>query len=273
MPSLLSRLSRPGKEEKSLPDPSNPAPTRGLALVTGGGSGIGAAVAVALARSGIIPVLVGRRADALAHTRAQIRELGFDAKAVPWDIGNGDSAVALVEHVESTVGDVDVLVHAAGNQHRSPALDFPLTQWDAIHGLHLRAAFCLSQAIGRSLVAAGRPGSLIFIGSMTSERLGLSDVVAYAAAKSGLLGLMRTLAVEWAPHRIRSNAILVGFVETAMTRDVDQSPARRALVSRIPLGSTGSPDDIGQAAVFLASPSARYVTGSCLTVDGGWSVA
>jgi 2-deoxy-D-gluconate 3-dehydrogenase len=148
-----------------------------------------------------------------------------------------------------------------------------MAKWDAIQGLHLRAAFCLSQAVGRSLVAAGRPGSLIFIGSMTSERLGLPDIVAYAAAKSGLLGLMRTLAVEWAPHRIRSNAILVGFVETELTHDVDQLPARRALVSRVPLGTTGSPQDIGNAAAFLASTSASYVTGSCLTVDGGWSVA
>lgn len=244
-----------------------------LALVTGGGSGIGAGVALALARTRITPVLVGRRAEALAQVQGHIRDLGVDAHAVPWDIGNGDSAAQLVEHIGSTLGTVDVLVHAAGNQHRSPALEFPMAEWDAIHGLHLRAAFCLSQAVGRSLVAAGRPGSLIFVGSMTSERLGLPDIVAYAAAKSGLLGLMRTLAVEWAPHRIRSNAILVGFVDTEMTRDVAQLPARRALTSRVPLGSTGSPDDIGHAAAFLASSSARYVTGSCLTVDGGWSVA
>jgi 2-dehydro-3-deoxy-D-gluconate 5-dehydrogenase len=252
---------------------SNHGTTNGLALVTGGGSGIGAAVAVALARSGFSPVLVGRRPEALNQTRARIREFGFDAHVTPWDIGNGDSATQLVDQIESAVGAIDVLVHAAGNQYRSPALDFALAEWDAVHGLHLRAAFCLSQAIGRSLVATGRPGSLIFIGSMTSERLGLPDVVAYAAAKSGLLGLMRTLAVEWAPQGIRSNAILVGFVDTEMTRDVNQSAARQALMSRIPLGSTGSPDDIGQAAAFLASPSARYVTGSCLTVDGGWSVA
>lgn len=244
-----------------------------LALVTGGGSGIGAGIALALSRNGITPVLVGRGAEALEGTRARIREEGMAAHAVPWDLGNGDSAAQLLAHIESTVGTVEVLAHAAGNQHRSPALEFPMDEWDAIHGLHLRAAFCLSQAVGRSLVEAGRPGSLVFVGSMTSERLGLPDIVAYAAAKSGLLGLMRTLAVEWAPHRIRSNAILVGFVGTEMTRDVDQLPARRALVSRVPLGSTGSPDDIGQAAAFLASPAADYVTGSCLTVDGGWSVA
>jgi 2-deoxy-D-gluconate 3-dehydrogenase len=252
---------------------SQPHPQPSLALVTGGGSGIGSGIAHALARAGVTPVLVGRRAEALAQTQDQIRQLGLDAHSVPWDIGNGDSAGQLVQHIESTLGTVEVLVHAAGNQHRTPALDFPMAKWDAIQGLHLRAAFCLSQAVGRSLVAAGRPGSLIFIGSMTSERLGLPDIVAYAAAKSGLLGLMRTLAVEWAPHRIRSNAILVGFVETELTHDVDQLPARRALVSRVPLGTTGSPQDIGNAAAFLASTSASYVTGSCLTVDGGWSVA
>jgi 2-dehydro-3-deoxy-D-gluconate 5-dehydrogenase len=256
-----------------MADTSTEHATGRMALVTGGGSGIGAGIALALAASGITPVLIGRRAEALARAQSHLRELGYEAHAVPWDVGNGDSAGELVDHIESTRGVVEVLVHAAGNQHRAPALEYPMAEWDAIHGLHLRAAFCLAKAVGRSLVAAGRPGSLIFVGSLTSERLGLPDVVAYAAAKSGLLGLMRTLAVEWAPHRIRSNAILVGFVETELTRDVDDLPARRALVSRVPLGSTGSPDDIGQAAVFLASSSAGYITGSCLTVDGGWSVA
>lgn len=244
-----------------------------FALVTGGGSGIGAGVGLALAQSGMTPVLVGRRAAALKQSQRDINHLGLDAHIVTWDLGNGDTAAELVQHIESTIGVVEVLVHAAGNQHRSPALDFPLSEWDAIHGLHLRAAFSLSQAVGRSLVAAERPGSLIFIGSMTRERVGIADIVAYAAAKSGLLGLMRTLAVEWGPYRIRANAILVGFVETDLTSDVDQRPARRQLVSRVPLGSSGSPGDVGGAAAFLASAAADYVSGSCITVDGGWSVA
>jgi 2-dehydro-3-deoxy-D-gluconate 5-dehydrogenase len=139
--------------------------------------------------------------------------------------------------------------------------------------LHLRAAFLLAQAVGQRMINSGRGGSLVFIGSLTSERLGMPNTVAYAAAKSGLLGMMRTLAVEWGPHSIRSNAILVGFVATEMTRDVDQQPARKALTSRAPMGRLGTPDDIGEAAAYLASDAARFVTGTCLTVDGGWSIA
>jgi 2-dehydro-3-deoxy-D-gluconate 5-dehydrogenase len=245
----------------------------GLALVTGGGSGIGAGIAAALAAAGIRPVLVGRRAEALAAVRDDIRRSGADAEAVPWDIGSGESAAELVRHVTSNFGLVSVLVHAAGNQHRAPALDFARAEWDSVIGLHLTAAFSLSQAVGRALIEAGQPGSLIFIGSMTSERLGLANGVAYSAAKSGLLGLMRTLAVEWGPHGIRSNAILVGFVKTELTRHIDETPARRLLVGRAPMGPHVDPADIGGAAAFLASADASHVTGSCLTVDGGWSIA
>jgi NAD(P)-dependent dehydrogenase (short-subunit alcohol dehydrogenase family) len=152
-------------------------------------------------------------------------------------------------------------------------VEFPPDQWDTILGLHLRAAFLLAQAVGQRMINSGRGGSLVFIGSLTSERLGMPNTVAYAAAKSGLLGMMRTLAVEWGPHSIRSNAILVGFVATEMTRDVDQQPARKALTSRAPMGRLGTPDDIGEAAAYLASDAARFVTGTCLTVDGGWSIA
>jgi 2-deoxy-D-gluconate 3-dehydrogenase len=243
------------------------------ALVTGAGSGIGAGIAVALARSGVRPVLVGRRKEALHRTLGIIRELGTDADLLPWDIGQGDDAEELVGRIEGEFGQVDVLVHAAGNQHRAPALEFPLERWDAIMGLHLRAAFQLSQAVGRRMVARGSGGNIVFIGSLTSERLGSPNTVGYAAAKSGLLGLMRTIAVEWAPHSIRANAILVGFVSTELTRDVDDQPARKALTSRAPLGGLATPEDIGNAAVYLTSDAARFVTGTCLTVDGGWSIA
>ncbi|HTI01747.1 MAG TPA: SDR family oxidoreductase [Acidisoma sp.] len=243
------------------------------AIVTGAGSGIGAGIATALAQKGIRPVLVGRREDALLRTLETIRGQGFDADPLTWDIGNGDDAEALVDRVETQFGAADTLVHAAGNQFRCPAVEFPVEQWDQILGLHLRAAFLLTQAAGKRMIASGRGGSLLFIGSLTSERLGLPNVVAYAAAKSGLLGLMRTLAVEWAPHSIRSNAILVGFVGTEMTRDVDEQPARKALMARAPIGRLGTPNEIGEAAAYLTSDGASFVTGTCLTIDGGWSIA
>lgn len=243
------------------------------ALVTGGSSGIGAGIAAALAAAGARVVLVGRNEAGLKAVRDAIEEPGGTAEILPWDIGDGTTAAALVESALQQVGRLDILVHAAGNQVRRPALEFTAEDWDAVTGLHLRAAFLLSQAVGRHLVTTGRPGSIVFVGSMTSQRAGIPDVVAYAAAKSGLLGLMRSLAVEWAQHEIRVNTVLIGFVATKLTQDVDSTPARRALIARAPLGRLGTPTEIGDGVVFLASDAARFITGESLTIDGGWSVA
>ncbi len=244
-----------------------------VALVTGGGSGIGAGAAEVLAESGAQVVLVGRRAERLAGVAGELTSRGLDVYYLASDIGRGDGAAELVAQAVALAGHVDVLVHAAGNQVRSPALELDLADFDAVVDLHLRAGFALAQAVGRHLVGSSRPGSIVFVGSMTSLRAGLANTVAYAAAKSGLLGLVRTLAVEWAPYEIRANAVLVGFVKTELTRDVDDTPGRVAVTSRVPLGRHGSTREIGEAIAFLASGAASYVTGSYLTVDGGWSIA
>jgi 2-deoxy-D-gluconate 3-dehydrogenase len=223
------------------------------ALVTGAGSGIGAATAIELARSGSSVVLVGRRADRLEQVRERVAAAGGKAFVLPRD--------------------VSVLVHAAGNQVRKPATEMTLEEWDSVINVHLRAAFALSRAVARPLIARDRPGAVVYVGSMTSARAGLRDIVAYGAAKSGLLGLMRTLAVEWAGHGVRVNTVAVGFVATEMTRDIDGTPARQALVSRAPIGRLGTPEEIARVIAFLASDHASYITGECVTVDGGWSVA
>jgi NAD(P)-dependent dehydrogenase (short-subunit alcohol dehydrogenase family) len=247
--------------------------TERVALVTGAGSGIGAGIAEALAAAGARVVLVGRRSDRLEIMRDAIEAGGGRADVLVWDIGGGDTAEGLVDAAVQRAGFVDVLVHAAGVQVRRPALEYEVADWDAVLGIHLRAAFTLSQAVGRHLQATGRPGSLIDVGSLTSQRTGLATTVAYGAAKSGLLGLMRTLAVEWAPYGIRVNTLLVGFVATEMTREIDNRPERLALTSRVPMGRLGTPEDIGGVAAFLASDLAAYVTGEAVTVDGGWSDA
>jgi NAD(P)-dependent dehydrogenase (short-subunit alcohol dehydrogenase family) len=244
------------------------------ALVTGAGSGIGAAIATELARAGSSVVLAGRRAGRLEEARERIAADGGTAFALPWDIGRGDDAADLVASAAALAGDdLSILVHAAGNQIRKPATEMTLDDWDSVLGLHLRAAFALSRAVARPLIAKERPGSVLYVGSMTSARAGLRDTVAYGAAKSGLLGLMRTLAVEWAAHGVRVNTVAVGFVATEMTRDIDGTPARQALVSRAPAGRLGAPEEIARVVAFLASGHASFITGECVTVDGGWSVA
>jgi NAD(P)-dependent dehydrogenase (short-subunit alcohol dehydrogenase family) len=226
-----------------------------------------------MALAGARVVLVGRGEEALAGVRDSIGAAGGTAEILPWDLATGDTAAELITAAEDLAGPVDTLVHAAGNQVRSPALDFRAEDWDAILGLHLRSAFLLAQSLGRGLVDRSAPGSIVFIGSLTSQRLGLPGIAAYAAAKSGLLGLARTLAAEWAPYRIRVNTVLPGFVATEMTRDVDGTPERDALTMRAPLRRLGAPADIGAAAVYLASGAAGFVTGETITVDGGWSIA
>ncbi len=247
--------------------------SRPVALVTGGGSGIGAAAAAALAGAGSDVVVVGRRADRLEEVRAAIGSREAAVHALAWDVADGSDATDLVDRAVEIAGRVDVLVHAAGNQVRKPALELSLEEFDSVVDLHLRAAFALAQAVGRHLRESARPGSVVLVGSMTSQRAGLPHTAAYAAAKSGLLGLVRTLAVEWAPIPVRVNAVLVGFVRTELTRDIDDNPERIALTARTPLGRHGTTDEIGRVIAFLASDDASYITGESLTVDGGWSVA
>ena len=244
------------------------------ALVTGAGSGIGAAIATELAGAGAAVVLVGRRPGRLQEVSERIAANGGKAFPLPGDVGRGDDAEALVAAAAALAGDdISVLVHAAGNQVRKPAIDMTLEDFDNVIGIHLRAAFALSRAVARPLIARQRPGSVLYVGSMTSARAGLRDIVAYGTAKSGLLGLMRTLAVEWGGHGVRVNTVAVGFVATEMTRDIDGTPARQALVSRAPIGRLGTPEEIARVITFLASGQASFITGECVTVDGGWSVA
>lgn len=244
-----------------------------VAMVTGAGRGLGSGIAKALAAAGAQVVLVSRSEDQLETVQAQITASGGVAQVLAWDLGEGTSAPELVAQVVGRFGRLDVVVHAAGNMLRRPALDFPAADWDAVIGLHLRAAFLLAQATARHLTTAERGGSIILVGSLTSQRVGIPDTVAYGCAKSGLMGLMRTLAVEWAPHGVRVNMIAPGFVPTALTATVDDTPERRALLARIPMGRPGTPEDLGGTAVFLASDASGYITGEAITVDGGWSVA
>ena len=243
------------------------------ALVTGGSRGLGGAIARTLSTAGAQVAVAARSAEELERYVADAESAGHTMSAVAADLRERGEADRLLAEASAALGGVDILVHAAGHLVRRPAVELDMHDWDELLAVHLRTAFELARGVARELIDQGKPGSIIFIGSLTSARAGIPETSAYAAAKSGLLGLMRTLAVEWGPHGIRVNTVAAGFIPTALTQDVQDTPARRTLLARIPLGRSGAPADVAAACLFLVSDAAAYISGETLTVDGGWSVA
>jgi NAD(P)-dependent dehydrogenase (short-subunit alcohol dehydrogenase family) len=180
----------------------------------------------------------------------------------------------MVDAMETALGGaIDVVVHAAGVQHRQPAEEFAADEWDRVLRINLTAPFQLSQEIGRRQLAADRAGSHIFVGSLTSL-LSIPDVAAYTASKSGVFGLVRTLSTEWSGRGIRVNGIGPGYFRTALTEAVFSDGARyQKMLDRIPMGRFGSPEELAGTAVFLASDASSYTTGQLLMVDGGWTAS
>lgn len=236
------------------------------ALITGGGSGLGLGIARCFVAAGARVVLVGRRQVELERA---VAELGKHASALPGDITQLRQSPQLVDRAEEMAGPLTVLVNNAGVHLKKDALDTSDADFAAVLQTHVFGAFALTREAGRRMLQR-RQGSVIFTASMASF-MGVPKVVAYAAAKSAYLGLIRTLATEWGAHDVRVNGIAPGWIasdmlETALNND----PARKAkILSRTPMGRFGEPEDIGWAAVYLASPAARFVNGVVLPVDGG----
>jgi NAD(P)-dependent dehydrogenase (short-subunit alcohol dehydrogenase family) len=239
------------------------------ALITGGGTGLGLGMARCLVAAGAKVVLVGRRQAELDKASAT---LGKNAFALAGDVTRLESAPSLVEQAEKLAGPLTILVNNAGVHLKKPATETTDAEFANVIQTHLFGAFALTREAGRRMIER-RNGSVLFIASMASL-LGLSRVVAYAAAKSAYLGLVRTLATEWGPHGVRVNAIAPGWIASAMLdQAMSGDPARKAKVlGRTPLARFGDPDDIGWTAVYLASPAAKFVTGVVLPVDGGAAI-
>jgi len=238
------------------------------ALVTGANAGIGRAIARAMAGAGAEVVCAGR--SPMDATLDEIAGAGGRGQALHMDLADTDAAVAAFESARDAHGTIDVLVNNAGIIRRTDAVDFTREDWDAVMDVNLRSAFFLTQAFARPLIAAGTAGAVINIASLLSFQGGIR-IASYTAAKSGIAGLTRLLACEWAAQGIRVNAIAPGYIATANTSALRADPDRsRAILERIPAGRWGQADDIAGAAVFLASPAAVYVHGAVLPVDGGW---
>lgn len=239
------------------------------ALITGGGTGIGLAMATAMHAAGARVVLVGRRQEELA---AAVASLGERASFIVHDVTQLAGAPALVERVEREVGPVTCLVNNAGQNLKKPAVDTTAEEFEAIVRTHIFGAHALVRAVAPGMIAR-KHGNILFTASMASL-FGIPGVIAYTAAKSAMTGMVRAYAVELSQHGVRVNAIAPGWIDTAMSRKAfEGDPARKAkIVGRTPMAKLGATEDIGWAAVYLASPAAQFVTGVILPVDGGVSI-
>lgn len=238
-----------------------------IAVVTGANTGIGQALAVGLAGAGADVALVGRTpAD---ETSGQIRSLGRRAAIIAADLSSIAPVEQVVERTVAELGGLDILVNNAGIIRRADALDFSEEDWDAVIDTNLKSVFFLSQAAARHMVSQGR-GKIVNIASLLSFQGGIR-VPSYTASKSGVAGLTKLLANEWAAKGINVNAIAPGYIATNNTAALQADEMRnRQILERIPAGRWGAPTDLAGAAIFLASSAADYVHGHILAVDGGW---
>ena len=239
-----------------------------VAAVTGANTGLGRAMAVALASAGARVALVGRSEP--TDTVAEIGALGGKSAAVMADLSQTGKLADVVREAEEALGPIDILVNNAGIIRRRDALDFTDEDWDPVLTTNLKSPFFLAQAVARSMLSDGRRGKIINVASLLSFQGGIR-IASYTASKSGLAGLTRLLANEWAGRGINVNAIVPGYFATNNTEALRNDAARSAeILSRIPAGRWGEPSDLAGAVVFLASRASDYVHGALLPVDGGW---
>jgi gluconate 5-dehydrogenase len=236
------------------------------ALITGGGTGIGLAIARCMADAGAKVIIAGRRRQILAEAA---RSIGAAARFVEHDVNDVKAAPAMI----SRLGDPPtILVNNAGIHLKKWAVDTSEDEFMAVMNTHVLGAFALTRALAPKMIER-KSGSIIFIASMASI-FGIPQVIAYAAAKSAHLGLVRSFATELSPHGIRVNAIAPGWIDSDILRGAFKGDPARAqrVLQRTPLQRLGEPSDIGYAAVYLASPAGKFVTGAILPVDGGVSI-
>ena len=234
------------------------------ALVTGARTGIGRMAAETLAAAGAD--VIGLGSTPMPDTGEAVRALGRGFEEVTVDLSDAGA----VAEFAGRMPEVDILVNNAGQIRRHDLMDFPARDWDAVLQINLSAAFTLSQAAARGMIAGGRPGRIVNVASLLAYQGGIR-VVSYTAAKHGILGLTRALSNELAGRGVTVNAIAPGYIATDNTQALQDDPDRsKAILDRVPVGRWGTPDDLRTAMLFLASPASGFVTGTCVDVDGGW---
>jgi 2-deoxy-D-gluconate 3-dehydrogenase len=237
------------------------------AIVTGANAGIGQAIAIALVDAGARVAAVGR--SAMDETMEQLGASKDSLLPVKADLAATADIPRIIAETKDWAGTFDILVNNAGIIRRGDAIDFTEDDWDAVMDTNLKSAFFLSQAAARVMMGKGG-GKIINIASLLSFQGGIR-IASYTASKSGMAGLTRLLACEWAGKGINVNAIAPGYISTNINTSLRNDPDRhKAILDRIPAGYWGAPEDIGGTAVFLASDAARYIHGTVIPVDGGW---
>ncbi len=243
-----------------------------VAIVTGGTSGIGKAIALGLAEAGAYVVPVSRTAEKVEETVCEIKRFGLEALGITTDVTQPECVDNLLEVVMEKLGKVDILVNNAGTTIKKPLLDQSLEDWHNVINLNLTAVFTCCKKIGSQMVKQ-RDGRIINIASLAS-RFAIINSLPYCASKGGLLQLTRTLSAEWAEYNIRVNAIAPGYFETPMTKGILQNKdLYNRIISRVPMRRLGEVDELKGVAVFLASDASSYITGEVIYVDGGFAAA
>ena len=245
-----------------------------IAVVTGAGSGLGLATAHALAAESIAVAVteLPSRIDRAEATAESITAQGGNAFSVALDVISLESIEAAVNHIVDREGHLDILVNNAGLNIAKPAFDVTEDDWDRVVDVNLKGLFFMAQAAGRAMRDQSPPGGVIVNISSIMGLVGYYNRAAYCSSKAGVVNLTRVLAIEWAEHNIRVNAVCPTFVETELNRHLFADASfRDEILSRTPLRRLGTPEDVAAAVVFLASPAASLITGHALATDGGWT--
>lgn len=247
---------------------------RPVALVTGASQGLGAEIAVELARGGCDVAVSSRRVERLSDTLGRIEAAGVRGVPVELDVRSEQSMARAMAEAVGALGGVDVLVNNAAVTLRRTALEMTREEWDELMSVNLKGAFFMSQMMGRHRVAQKRPGCVISLAS-AHGLVGYPGRSAYGIAKAGIIQMTRMLAIEWAEHGIRVNAVAPGTVDSASRAEyfAANPDAKKAMTDRIPFRRFGAPEEVAAAVRYLASPQAAYITGQTLVLDGGLTAA
>jgi 2-deoxy-D-gluconate 3-dehydrogenase len=239
-------------------------------IVTGGGTGLGKGIATALVQAGASVLIVGRRMDVLEKAAKELSKFGKPPIPFSADVSQMGHIPKIVEKAVGEFGKIDFLVNNAGAIRRAPVENYSEADWDTVVQTNLKGPFFLSQAVARMMIEAKRSGAIVNTASLIAY-IGGKNVPAYAASKAGIKQVTMSMANAWAPYGIRVNAIAPGWFVTDLTEAVQKDKSRNAeILSRIPMGRWGNPDELGGIALYLVSDASSYVTGQTFVVDGGW---